>query len=94
MSILFPVFPQLKSGGNKKQPMFTGLFPAFPLFPLKFCEWCSATGTVGCMPDTFEAILEDEGFRIVDGLVSGLVLKDDARQFSREYPALRGSKSK
>jgi hypothetical protein len=39
---------------------------------LAFCEWCSATGTVGCMPDTFEAIL----------------------QFSREYPALRGSKSK
>jgi hypothetical protein len=50
-----------------------------------FCDWCIAHQTVGCMLDTFEALLEDEGFLMAGGLVAGLVLKVD-------YDALTGRK--
>ena len=42
-----------------------------------FCDWCNAQGPPGCMLETFEALLEDEGFLLAGGLVSGLVLRED-----------------
>ncbi len=42
-----------------------------------FCDWCIAQGTVGCMPETFETLLADEGFFIDGALAYALVLKVD-----------------
>jgi hypothetical protein len=42
-----------------------------------FWRWCVDRETVGCMLETFEALLENEGFSMAGGLVYGLVLKAD-----------------
>jgi hypothetical protein len=43
-----------------------------------FCEWAS-TRSVPCTRETFEALLRMEDFETADGLIYGLILKEDAR---------------
>jgi hypothetical protein len=65
-----------------------GCFSASVLYD-SFCDWCSKQDTVACMLETFEALLEDEGFLIAGGQVSGLMLKTDLKLLAAEYPVLK-----
>lgn len=42
-----------------------------------FAEWCIAHDAVPCQRATFEMLLQDAGFPLMDGLAHGLVLKVD-----------------
>lgn len=42
-----------------------------------FCEWADAHNAVPCTRQTFEQLLTDAGFLVCDGMVSGLILKED-----------------
>lgn len=42
-----------------------------------FAEWCVRSGSVPCNRQTFEWLLRDQGFRLADGLVAGLILAAD-----------------
>lgn len=42
-----------------------------------FCQWTNAHESVPCTRMTFEALLRDQGFFFADGLVYGLLLKED-----------------
>lgn len=42
-----------------------------------FCEWTASNNSVPCQRLTFERLLQDAGFRLRDGMASGLVLKVD-----------------
>jgi hypothetical protein len=42
-----------------------------------FCEWAVKHDSVHCERQTFERLLADDGYRCVEGMVAGLVLKVD-----------------
>ena len=44
---------------------------------LHFCEWCQGRDAVGCMADTFAALLDLESLTVTAGLVYGLVLREE-----------------
>jgi hypothetical protein len=44
---------------------------------LAFCDWEIAHDGVPCTRDTFERLLEESDHLIADGLVSGLILRED-----------------
>jgi hypothetical protein len=44
---------------------------------LDFAQWATRNNSIPCDRKTFEALLTDSGFRCVDGLALGLVLRDD-----------------
>jgi hypothetical protein len=44
---------------------------------LSFAEWCVAHEGVPCQRAVFETLLEEAGFRCVDGMAAGLVLRVD-----------------
>lgn len=44
---------------------------------VNFAEWCIAHDAVPARRETFEALLRDAGFPLMDGLACGLVLKVD-----------------
>jgi hypothetical protein len=49
-----------------------------------FCEWTVGRDSVPCPRRTFERLLEDAGLLVVDGLVSGLILRSDLWAVSRK----------
>lgn len=49
-----------------------------------FCRWTLDHKSVPCRDETFEQLLRDAGFFFADGLVYGLVLKQDAELY-RNY---------
>jgi hypothetical protein len=53
-------------------------FGAIGCLHVHFCERTS-TRVEHCARETFEALLRDQGFEIADGLIYGLILKEDAR---------------
>jgi hypothetical protein len=61
-----------------------------------FAEWCAVQGAVPCTRVTFEQLLRDSGFRLSDGMVSGLVLRRDleAVLLSQRAPAVNGTPAK
>jgi hypothetical protein len=42
-----------------------------------FCEWAIRTRSIPCRRDTFERLLESEGFFVADGMVLALMLSSD-----------------
>jgi hypothetical protein len=52
-----------------------------------FCEWAHANDDVGCNRNTFEGMLEELGFLIVDGLVSGVTFGEDLDAVSNLLPS-------
>jgi hypothetical protein len=42
-----------------------------------FCGWAAKHDSVHCERQTFERLLTDEGYRCVEGMVAGLVLRVD-----------------
>jgi hypothetical protein len=50
------------------------------------CEWAHRRGDAGCDRNTFERMLEELGFLIVDGLVSGVTFRDDFETVSNLLP--------
>lgn len=48
-----------------------------------FAEWCIAHDAVPARRETFEALLRDAGFPLMDGLACGLVLKVDMEAVMR-----------
>jgi len=44
---------------------------------IDFAEWCIGHDAVPCQHATFEMLLEEAGFRCVDGMAAGLVLRAD-----------------
>ncbi len=53
-------------------------FGGIGLLHIHFCEWTVAFSTVApCTRQTFERLLSDAGFIIADGLVQGLLLRED-----------------
>jgi hypothetical protein len=52
-----------------------------------FCEWSHANEDVGCNRSTFERMLEELGFLIVDGLVSGVAFREDFEAVSNVSPS-------
>lgn len=50
---------------------------------VNFAEWCIAHDAVPARRETFEALLRDAGFPLMDGLACGLVLKVDMEAVMR-----------
>jgi hypothetical protein len=42
-----------------------------------FCDWCITHQSVPCTCSTFERLVQLMGFLAADGLISGLILKED-----------------
>jgi hypothetical protein len=43
-----------------------------------FCEWLIAHDEVPCTRQAFESLMDESGFFSVDGMVSGLILREDS----------------
>ncbi len=65
-------------------------FGGIKVLHANFSDWCIAQQTVGCMLETFEALLEAESFLLASGLVSGLVLKEDLQEHSHTSTRAQG----
>jgi hypothetical protein len=64
-----------------------GCWGAIGCLHVAFCEWAEKE-SVPCSRQCFEWLLRDEGFQLADGLVYGLILKEDWEQ-SLPFRALR-----
>lgn len=57
-----------------------------------FAEWCASRDATPCPRTTFEQLLQDAGFRLKDGMVSGLVLREDLWPLEPVHGAPEGAR--
>ena len=61
-----------------------------------FCDWCINHHSVPCVRAVFEQLVQMMGLLVADGLVSGLILKEDlawANAVGEPTPPLSGGRS-